>query len=286
LQYEAPVSVKEAVEILAAHPGQCKPLAGGTDLIIQMRGTNRYPKIVVDLKRIPELTGITRVNGSFRLGAAASCAQLTDHSELQKWLPGVVEATELIGSVQVQSRASLGGNLCNGSPAADTVPALIAVGARAVVVGPSGTRTVPVAGFVTAPGKTVLLPGELVVALEVDLPEARSADAYLRFIPRAEMDIAVVGAGVSLTFDKDGVCTAAQVALGAVAPTQLTVPAAVKALVGTKVEDSAIAEAGKAARAAAKPIDDRRGTADFRRHITDVLTVRSLKLARERALSR
>ena len=221
-------------------------------------------------------------------GWGPACAQprswRTSRSEscIRVW----VEATDLIGSTQIQGRASLGGNLCNGSPAADTVPALIALAAEAVVAGPAGQRSVPVESFITGPGETVLRDGELVVELRIAKPAPRSGDAYLRFIPRTEMDIAVVGAGVNLTLDADGTCTAARVSLGAVAPTPLVVPEAAAALIGTRIDEQALLRAADAASAAANPIDDKRGTVAYRRKIAGVLTRRSAAIAAERARER
>jgi carbon-monoxide dehydrogenase medium subunit len=232
------------------------------------------------------MRGIEADARGFRIGAATPCAEIGEHAGFAAAWPGVVEALQLIGSTQIQGRASLGGNLCNASPAADSVPALIAAGALCEVVGPGGEREVPVERIVTGPGRTSLAKGEFVTALRLPKPQPRSADAYLRFIPRTEMDIAVVGVGVSLGLDASGVCTHARVALGAVAPTQLLVEPAAKALIGTKVDAAALAALASAASAACKPIDDKRGTVAYRIEVAGVLAKRAAQTALERARAR
>jgi carbon-monoxide dehydrogenase medium subunit len=217
-----------------------------------------------------------------RLGAAVPCIEVSESDVMRRHYPGLTEAAHLIGSLQIQNRASVGGNLCNGSPAADTTPALIALGARARVVGPNGEREVPVEAFVVSPGRTVLKPGELLVELLIPAPAPHSSDAYLRFIPRNEMDIAVVGVGASLTLDGDTV-KAARIALGAVAATPILAAKAADAIIGKKLDDAALEAAGHAASDACSPIDDMRGTAEFRLHIAAVLTRRVLSIAAERA---
>jgi carbon-monoxide dehydrogenase medium subunit len=281
IRYEAPTTLARASELLR-QPG-ARVLAGGTDLIVQMRTGRAMPSVFVDVKRIPELTTLRIGPALIWLGAALPAALIVENAELARRLPGLVEAVDLIGSTQIQGRASLGGNLCNSSPAADTVPALIAVAAVCVISGPEGERRIPVESFNTAPGKNVLRPGELLVGFEIPLPAARTADAYLRFIPRTEMDIAVVGAGVSVTLDANGVCTHARVALGAVAPTAIPVPTAVAALLGSRGDDTALARAAAASSAAATPISDKRGTVEYRRKISGVLTRRAAAAAFERA---
>src|SRR3954468_13355492 len=203
IRYEAPQTVAQAVQLIAANPG-AKIFAGGTDLLVQFRAGLRTPTAFVDVKRIPELTRITIDRDGLRLGAAAPAAEICEHAELKRLWPGLVEAINLIGSTQIQGRASVGGNLCNASPAADTTCALIVNRAECVIAGPNGERTVPVEGFCTAPGRTVLGPGELLVAIRVPRPSPGTCDAYLRLIPRTEMDIAVAGAGVSVTLDANG----------------------------------------------------------------------------------
>ena len=285
IRYEAPASVDEAVALLHANEG-AKIIAGGTDLLVQHRSGVREPTAFVDVKRIPDLMRIAIDADGLVLGAATPAAEIYENQEIRQLWPGVAEATDLIGSTQIQGRATLGGNLCNSSPAADTVPALIAVRAQAVVAGPSGERTLAVEDFVTGPGQNVLGRGEFLVQLRLPRPGPRTADAYLRLIPRTEMDIAVVGAGVALTLDQAGTCTAARVAIGAVAPTALLVAEAAEALVGSSVDDAALARAAEAASAAASPIDDKRGTVAYRRRVTGVLTKRAAAIAADRARER
>ena len=286
MDYRSPGSVKEAVDLLAASGGGAHVLAGGTDMLVKLRAGFVVPKLVVDLKSIPQLRGVSRDARGFRIGAATSCAEIGEHAELAAAWPGVVEALRLIGSTQIQGRASLGGNLCNASPAADSVPALIAADAVCEVAGPSGEREVPVEQIVTGPGRTCLAAGDFVLGFRLPNPPARSGDAYLRLIPRTEMDIAVVGVGVALALDAAGVCTQARVALGAVAPTPLLVADAAKALIGTRVDDKALAALAAAASAACKPIDDKRGTVEYRVKVAGVLARRAAGIALERAQAR
>jgi carbon-monoxide dehydrogenase medium subunit len=284
--YEAPRSIGETVRLLQQADGAARILAGGTDLLAQMRTGLVSPALVVDVKKIPELTSIGRTpEGGFRIGAAVCGAAIGEHAALAAAWPGVVEAAKLIGSSQIQGRASLGGNLCNASPAADAVPALIAAAATCTIAGPGGSRELPVEQVVTGPGRTSLARGELVVDFRLREPSARTGSAYLRMIPRSEMDIAIVGAGVCLSLDEKGRCTAARVALGAVAPTPLLVAGAGAALVGTRVDDAALEAAGAAASAAARPIDDKRGTVEYRVHVAAVLTRRAARIALDRARS-
>jgi carbon-monoxide dehydrogenase medium subunit len=283
LRYEAPDSLDAAVALLAGASGDARVLAGGTDLLVQLRADLIEPGLVVDVKRIPEMRDIVAEDGGFRVGAAVNGAELGEHAGLKAAWPGVVEAAELIGSTQIQGRATLGGNLCNASPAADSVPALIAAGALASVAGPDGRREVPVEQIATGPGQTSLAKGELVVSFFLPARPPRSGDAYLRFIPRTEMDIAVVGAGVSLTLDDSGTCSAARVALGAVAERVLLVPEAAVALIGTPVDEAALERLADAASRACRPIDDKRGTKEFRVKVAGVLARRAAQTALERA---
>ncbi len=285
-RYAAPRSLEEAVELLKASNGDARVLAGGTDLLVQMRTGLQRPQLIIDVKRIRELMAISLGEGGLRLGAAVSAAEIGEHRELVESYPGLAEAVALIGSTQIQGRASVGGNLCNASPAADAVPALLALGAECVVAGPGGQRTLAIEDFLLGPGRTALGAGELLVELRIGPRPPRSADAYLRFIPRSEMDIAVVGAGVDLTLDPDGRCSAARVALGAVAPTVIEVPEAAAALVGGAIDEAALERAGEAASAATSPIDDKRGTVAFRRKVAGVLTRRAATIATARAAER
>jgi CO/xanthine dehydrogenase FAD-binding subunit len=284
LRYEAPGSVDEAVALLASD-SDAKVLAGGTDLIVQMRSGLRKLGLVVDVKKIDELMSVSSDGGAWTIGAAVSGAEMNENAALKKDWPGVVEAVDLIGSTQVQGRASAGGNLCNASPAADSVPAMVAAGATAVIAGPNGRREVPVEQVPVSPGKTSLATGEMVVAIKMPAKPARNGEAYLRMIPRTEMDIAIVGAGVSLTLDDGGTCTAAKVALGAVAPTVVIVDDAAKALIGTKVDDAALEKMAAACSAACKPIDDKRGTIEYRTKVAGVMARRAALIALERARS-
>lgn len=283
LDYLSPSTADEAVRALVAGGGSAKVLSGGTDLLVQLRSGRIKPSVIVDLKRIPGAIGIRSEAGGFVIGAATSGMDISEHTALGRAWPGVVEGMNLIGSTQVQGRASLAGNLCNASPAADSVPALIAAGAVCVVVGPNGQREVAAEDIAVGPGKTSLASDEFVLEIKLPARPARSGDAYLRQIPRTEMDIAVVGAGVSLSLDAAGVITAARVSLGAVAPTALLVAEAGAAIVGTKLDEPALAALDAAAQAAAKPISDKRGTVDYRIKIAGVLARRAAKIAYDRA---
>jgi CO/xanthine dehydrogenase FAD-binding subunit len=281
IRYEAPRSVADAVRLMQADPA-AHVLAGGTDLLIQFRVGVRQPSAFIDVKYIPELITIAERGDSVRIGASVPAAMISEHAGLNQLWPGLVEAAHLIGSTQIQGRASLGGNLCNASPAADGTCALIVNRAECVIAGPSGERRVPVEEFCTAPGRTVLQRGDILVAFDLPRPPAGTGDAYLRLIPRSEMDIAIAGAAVSLTVDKVGVCTAARVAVAAVAPTALLVPGAAAALVGSRLDDDALARAADAARSVARPIDDKRGTIAYRRQVVGVLVKRAAAKAAER----
>ena len=283
VQYVAPKTLDEAVRAFAAAAGTGRILAGGTDLLVQMRNGVVSPGTIVDIKKIAELTSIEETrDGGFRIGAAVSGAALREHPKVSKVWPGVVEATNLIGSTQVQGRATPGGNLCNGSPAGDSVPAMVAAGAVVTIQGPNGRRELAVEKVPKGPGRLNLEPGEIVVSFTLPPRPKGSSDAYLRMIPRTEMDIAVVGCGVSLTMEK-GTCTAARVGLGAVAPTVLLVEEAAKALIGSKLDDAALAKAAAACSAACRPIDDKRGTIAYRTKVAGVLLKRTALIAAERA---
>ena len=275
--------MKEAATLLAKEKGSAFVLAGGTDLLVRLRTGFIEPDLVVDIKRIAATRAIEATAGGFRIGAAVTGAELGEHVKLKKAWPGVVEAANLIGSKQVQGRCTMVGNLCNASPAADSVPALVAAGAKAVIVGPKGKRTIPVEQVPVAPGRTSLKKGEIVESILLPKRPSRSGDAYLRFIPRTEMDIAVVGVAVSVTLDAKGVCTDARVSLGAVAPTVLLVPAAAKALIGTKMDEAALDALAAACSAACRPIDDKRGTREYRIKVAGVLARRAAQIARKRA---
>ena len=283
IRYLAPGTLDEAVGAFAAAGGDARILAGGTDLLVQMRIGMVRPSLIVDIKKIPEMTSIEETADSgFRVGAAVSGAVLAEHPRFGKVWPGVLESINLIGSTQIQGRASAGGNLCNGSPAGDIVPAMIAAGAIVTVQGPDGRRQMPVEDVPAGPGRTNLAPGEILVSFTLPPRPPGSGDAYLRMIPRTEMDIAVVGCGVSLTLE-DGVCTTARVGLGAVAPTVLLVKAAADALIGTRLDTADLDAAAAACRTACNPIDDKRGTVDYRTKVTGVLLKRTVGIAADRA---
>jgi carbon-monoxide dehydrogenase medium subunit len=283
IRYLAPHTLDEAIGAFAAAGSAARILAGGTDLLVQMRVGIVRPGLIVDIKKIAELTAIEETaDGGFRIGAAVSGMALSEHPRFRKVWPGVLEAINLIGSKQVQGRASAGGNLCNGSPAGDSVPAMVAAAAIVTVQGPNGRREIKVEQFPAGPGRTHLQPGEILVSFALPPRPAGSSDAYLRMIPRTEMDIAVVGCGVSLTL-KDGVCTAARVGLGAVAPTVLLVEPAADALIGSRLDDAALAKAAAACSAACRPIDDKRGTIVYRTKVAGVLLKRTAAIAAKRA---
>ena len=282
--YAAPVNLTDAAVLLAQYGARA--LAGGTDIIVQIRENRRDAGLVVDLKNVAELNVLSfDAKKGLILGAAVPCYRVAEHPEIRKHYPGLVDAISIIGGVQIQSRASVGGNLCNASPAADSIPALIALVASAVIATASGKReTVPVENFCTGPGRSILGPGAVLVHLHLPPPAPNSGSAYLRFIPRNEMDIAVVGVGVALTLnDKRTACVSARIALGAVAPTPLFVPEAGAALAGSPLADADIERAAALAQAAAKPISDMRGSADYRKHLVGVLVKRALRIAIERA---
>lgn len=283
MRYIRPQSMEDAVGLIAGSPGTAAILAGGSDLLVRMKGGFIEPDLIVDIKAIDGLSEIRETATGFSIGAAVPCAVLGENKALKKAWPGVVEAAKLIGSKQVQGRCTIVGNLCNASPAADSVPALVAAGARASIAGPNGARTIPVENVPTGPGKTSLAKGEIIDAILLDKRAPRSGDAYLRFIPRTEMDIAVVSAGANLTLDEQGVIVSARVALGAVAPTVLLVEEAAKVLIGSKLDEATLERLAKACSDACRPIDDKRGTVAFRKKVAGVLARRVATTAYARA---
>ena len=286
--YAAPTSLEEALSVLEsqANDGQrTQILAGGTDVLVQMRSIDKAPRTLVDIKHIAETNALSIGTDEIFIGAAIPSAALNENDELKGLLPGLIEAADLFGSTQIQGRATIGGNLCNSSPAGDTIPALMTVSAVCVIASPGGSREVAVEDFVTGVGENCLESNEILVGLKIPRPGNNSADAYLRFIPRTEMDIAVAGAAVALTLDEGGTCTSARVAIGAVAPTVLLVEAASAALVGTKVDDDALNAAAAACSDAASPITDKRGTVEYRTKVVGVLCKRAGGIARDRASS-
>ena len=283
MRYLRPKTAAEAAQWLADEPGVTRVLAGGTDVLVQLKAGTVEPDLIVDIKAIDGMRAITPEAGGFRIGAAVAGAELGAHAGVRALWPGVVESCELIGSTQVQGRATMAGNLCNGSPAADSVPALVAAGAVARIVGPNGTRDLRVQDIPTGPGKLALTKGEIITSILLPARPPHSGDAYLRFIPRTEMDIAVASAAVSLTLDGAGTIIAARVAVGAVAPTVRLVEAAGAALIGKTLDDATLSALMQAAAAACAPIDDKRGTIAFRTQVAGVLAKRAALIAYSRA---
>ena len=282
MRFESPTTTKAAATLLASESGVAHVLAGGTDLLVRMKIGSIEPDLVVDIKRIESLRTLKVAAAGVQIGAAVPAVRLGESDKLRSLWPGVVEAANLIGSDQIQGRCTVVGNLCNASPAADSVPALIAAGAKALVVGPKGKRRVAVEKVVLGPGRTSLARDEFIEAVVLPARTGKSADAYLRFTPRTEMDIAVVSAAINLTLSR-GIVQSAKVVLGAVAPTAVIVPAAAKALIGTKLDDAALDKMVAACRAACNPIDDKRGTIAYRTKVAGVMARRAALIAYERA---
>lgn len=283
MRYEKPATAQEAASLLANEPGVARVLSGGTDVLVQLRAGMIELDLIVDIKNLDRIKDITSEDGGFRIGAAVSGASLGEHAGVVALWPGVIEALELIGSTQVQGRATMAGNLCNGSPAADSVPAMAAANATARIVGPDGERDCSVQDIPVSPGRTSLTKGEIVTSIFLPARPERAADAYLRFTPRTEMDIAVASAAVSLELDAGGTCTAARIALGAIAPTVVLVDAASKCIIGTKLDAAALEAMSAACSAACNPIDDKRGTIEFRTQVVGVLAKRAALIAYKRA---
>ena len=283
MRYHSPQTFAEAASLAASCPGTVKVFSGGTDFLVQLRAGSTPPDDLIDLKKAAGAKDIVQnADGSWTLGASVSGAQMGDHAALVADWPGVVEGMQLVGSTQVQGRATMAGNLCNGSPAADSVPGMVAAGAIVTVTGPDGVRQMPVEAIPAGPGKTTLKKGEIISAITLPPRGQGGGDAYLRFIPRTEMDIAVVGCAVNLRVE-GGKITEARVSLGAVAPTVLLVPECADAIIGTPLDDAALAKLTKAAEAACKPITDRRGTVEFRVEVAGVLARRAARIAYDRA---
>ena len=281
-QYLAAKTIDEAVDAHAKANGSARFLAGGTDLLVQIKSGIRKPNLVIDIKKIVELNSIQEISeNEFVIGASVSGANLNRNPKFAKLWPGVLEAFRLIGSEQIQGRASLGGNLCNGSPAGDSVPALIAAGCKAVIAGPGERKEIPIENFHLGPGKTILENGQMLVALKFPKRNNNSADAYLRMTPRTEMDIAVVGCGVNVSIE-NGVCTHARVSLGAVAPKPLLINEATDIMVGSSLDEETLEKVSKICRDSCNPIDDKRGTIDYRTKVAGVLFKRATLLAADR----
>ncbi len=289
-EYVAPTSVEGAVKVLGEHGERARPIAGGTDVLVQLRGGRYELDAIVDVKNIPELMQIRNDSDGLEFGAAVACYQLYEDPGISAEYPGIIDAASLIGGIQIQSRAGLGGNLCNAAPSADGIGPLIVYKAVAKITGPNGSREVAVEDFCTAPGRTVLQRGELVVSISVPKPPKGFGAAYERFIPRNEMDIAVAGVASSVQLDSSGhTFEASRIALASVGPTPILCgyePGSSgydDPLAGKSVSEDSIAAAGKLARGSASPINDMRGTIEQRRHLVDVLTRRTIGLAVERA---
>lgn len=283
--YASARTVEEAIFMLMQHGEKARILAGGTDIIVQVREGRRSIDLLLDVKEIPEVNRLSYdpVNGLY-LGAAVPCYKIYNNREVATAYPGLIDAVSLIGGIQIQGRATVGGNLCNASPAADTIPPLLVLGATCFITGPNGTRQIPVEQFCTGPGKTVLQKGEFLVSFHIPPPQKHAGAYYLRFIPRNEMDIAVVGAGASVILSEDhSRFVSARIALGAVAPTPLLATEAGEILAGKEISEENIQQAAEVAQAIARPISDMRGTAEYRRHLVGVLTRRALRGAIERA---
>ncbi len=284
-EYQAATTVDEAVGLLAAGGERARVLTGGTDLIVQLREGLREADLVVDIKKIPELMDISYgANGGLRLGAGVPCYRIYGDAKIAAAYPALADSTRIIGGWQIQSRSSVGGNLCNSSPAADSTPSLIAYDVICHIAGPHGRRTVRAAEFCTAPGRNVLARGEILTTLEFPAPSKNSSSAYQRFIPRNEMDIAVVGAASWVQLNAKGdTIEKARIALAAVAPTPLALTAASDWLAGKPTTSESFAKAGEMAGQVAKPINDKRGTVEYRKHLAGVLVQRTLALAVERS---
>jgi aerobic carbon-monoxide dehydrogenase medium subunit len=283
LRYIRPNSLEDAVGLLAGASGKAAILAGGSDLLVRMKGGFVEPDLIIDIKCIDALGRITENDDGFVIGAAVPCAVLGENVGLRRAWPGVVEGASLIGSKQVQGRCTIVGNLCNASPAADSVPALVAAGAQALIRGPAGSRTIAVEEVPVAPGRTSLAKGEIIEAILLGKRQPNSGDAYQRFTLRTEMDIAVVSAAINLTLDDEGLVQSARVALGAAAPTVLLVEAAAEILIGSRLDDQTLERLAAACSAACRPIDDKRGTIEFRKKVAGVLAKRVALTAYQRA---
>ena len=284
--YVAPSSIAEVLAVLneSTSAGQMtQVLAGGSDVLVQMRMPNHQPRTIVDIKKLAETNRLEVSAEGIYIGAAVSSAVMNEHQGLRKAMPGLMEAGDLIGSTQVQGRATICGNLCNASPAGDSIPALIAAGGLFDIATAGGSRQMPVEDFVVGVGKNALQEGEFLLGVKFAMPKASTKDAYLRFTPRTEMDIAVAGVGVRVSVE-NGICTDARVAIGAVAPTALLVPGAADALIGSSLDEAALAVAGQACKDSASPISDKRGTAEYRQKVVAVLCKRAIAIAHKRAL--
>ncbi len=282
MQYESPKSIDDAISLISNASGNIRLLAGGTDLLVQMQSQVTDPDLVVDIKNIKEMKEFKKEDGVYVIGAAVTGMEIMEHEEFVKDWPGVVDGVKLIGSIQIKGRASMGGNLCNASPAADSIPAMIASGAFAIIAGPNGRREVLVEDFIKGPGKTTLKANEILVSIKFPLKKQNSSGAYLRFTPRTEMDIAVVGVRVNITLSDSGICEDAKISIGAVAEKALVVEDAATALIGNKITEEIIEDYIAKVRASSRPINDKRGTVEFRIQVIGVIAKRALNMALER----
>ena len=285
MEYALPQSVDEALSILNSHPNPVV-FAGATDLIPQLRGGRVEPRLIVDLKNIPSLVNLSFSNGTLKIGAATPVANIKNNAKLTNEFPGLSEASGLIGSDQIQNRASLGGNVCTASPGADTVPSLMVNDTLVVIASNSGPRTIPVADVITGPGSISLGSEEFIIEFLLEQPPSRTSDAYERFIPRTEMDIAVVDAAARISLDERGHCQEAKIAIGAAAPTVIRIPVAERILQGKKINDEVLTEVMDETSKACNPINDKRGTIEYRRQVAGVLAKRVILLAEKRALDK
>ena len=285
IDFAAPKTLSEALELLASHGERARMIAGGTDILVQLRGGRYSADLLVDVKAIPELNQISySPQTGLVLGAATPCYRIYQNQAVASAYPGLIDAASLIGGIQIQGRATIGGNLCNAAPSGDSIPPVIVLGGVCHIAGPNGNRQVPAEDFCTAPGRNALKPGELLVSINLPAPQAHAGANYLRFIPRNEMDIAVAGVGSSVVLDASGQnFVSARIALASVAPTPVLARDAGDSLAGKPVSEAAIQEASEKAMADAVPINDMRGTIRQRIHLVGVLTRRTLNNAVRRA---
>lgn len=281
-RYVAPATLDEAVALLNEHGERARCIAGGTDILVQTRGGKYELDAIVDIKKIPEVMALDLAGDGLHIGAAVPCHRIYEHEGIREAFPGIIDAAELIGGIQIQSRASLGGNLCNAAPSADGIPPLIVHSGVANIAGPNGTRKVPVEEFCTGPGQTVLGRGEMLVSIDLPAPAQGFGASYERFIPRNEMDIAVAAVGSSVVIS-NGAIQSARIALASVAPTPVVAADAAASLAGKEPSDANIKAASELAVEATSPIEDMRGTVEQRRHLIGVLTRRTLTKGLQRA---
>ncbi len=282
MDFHSPSTIDELSSLLSNNSEKKHLLAGGTDLLVQMQSQIIEPTSVIDLKNISEMMEIKEDTDGFFVGAAVPGMTIIEHQGFSKTWPGVVDGVKLIGSIQIKGRASMGGNLCNASPAADSIPAMIASDAKAIILGSKGKRDVLVEDFILGPGKNILKSDEVLVGIKFPKKNNNSSGAYLRFTPRTEMDIAVAGVGINISLGAKSQIEHAKVSIGAVAEKALVAKAAAKALIGKKVDAEIIEKFMSEVRDLARPIDDKRGTVEFRKQVIGVLAKRALHIALER----